>query len=120
RNAAAQQTAHNVFTYLLIAGIFFLVIAILFMNKFPAYIVVPVIRKDVDKTNLIATVSHELKTPAASIKMSTKLLADDRVGNLNAEQKQLIASIKEDTDRVLKITEAVLNTAQMESGKIKL
>jgi PAS domain S-box-containing protein len=32
---------------------------------------------DAAKTNFIATISHELKTPIASLKMSLKLLADD-------------------------------------------
>lgn len=120
RNTQAQQTTRTVFTYLLISGILFLVIAILFIVKFPPYIAAPVIKRDLDKTNLMATVSHELKTPIASIKLSTALLSNERIGSLNLEQKQLINNIKEDTERVLKITEAVLNMAQMESGKIQL
>jgi signal transduction histidine kinase len=120
RNSQAQDTAKDVFNYLLIAGIFFLVVTITFMIKFPSYVAVPIIRRDTEKTNLIATVSHELKTPAAAIKLSTKLLQDKRVGNLNEEQRQLIQNIQEDTERVLKITGEVLSMAQMESGKIQL
>ena len=51
---------------------------------------------DLAKTNFIATISHELKTPIASIKLSSKLLEDDRVGSLNEEQQQLIKNIKEE------------------------
>src|SRR6201999_1487867 len=35
------------------------------------------------KTTFIATISHELKTPLASIKMSLKLLEDARIGEIN-------------------------------------
>jgi signal transduction histidine kinase/HAMP domain-containing protein len=75
---------------------------------------------DLAKTNFIATISHELKTPIASIKLSTKLLEDIRVGDLNEEQQQLVNNIKGDSERLLKITGEVLNMAQVETGKIQL
>ncbi|MDP2386963.1 MAG: ATP-binding protein [Bacteroidota bacterium] len=75
---------------------------------------------DLAKTNFIATISHELKTPIASIKLSSKLLEDDRVGQLNEEQQQLVKNIKEESERLLKITGEVLNIAQVETGKIQL
>ncbi len=72
------------------------------------------------KTNFIATVSHELKTPISSIKMSAQLLTDKRVGELNNEQEDLIKSISEDSDRLLKITGELLNMSQVETGNIQL
>ncbi len=72
------------------------------------------------KTNFIATVSHELKTPISSIKMSAQLLNDERVGTLNNEQKELSNSINDDADRLLKITGELLNMAQVETGNIQL
>lgn len=72
------------------------------------------------KTNFIATVSHELKTPISSIKMSARLLSDLRVGALNNEQQELIRSITDDSDRLLKITGELLNLSQVETGKIQL
>ena len=74
---------------------------------------------DLAKTNFIATVSHELKTPISSIKMSLKLLDDDRIGTLNAEQKKLMENIKGDSQRLLKITTELLDMAQVESGNIQ-
>lgn len=78
--------------------------------------------KEVDfaKTNFIATISHELKTPIASIKMSLQLLNNNRIGNLNEDQTQLLASIKDDANRLLKITGELLNITQIESGNIQL
>ena len=72
------------------------------------------------KTNFIATVSHELKTPISSIKMSAQLLTDSRVGSLNPEQQELIKSIADDAGRLLKITGELLNMSQVETGKIQL
>ena len=75
---------------------------------------------DLAKTNFIATVSHELKTPLSSIKMSLKLLDDNRVGQLNDEQKQLVGNVRNDADRLLNLTGELLNMAQVESGQIQL
>lgn len=75
---------------------------------------------DEAKTNFIATVSHELKTPISSIKMSARLLDDARVGNMNKEQQDLLHSIKDDADRLLKITSELLNMSQVETGNIQL
>jgi len=75
---------------------------------------------DEAKTNFIATVSHELKTPMSSIKMSVRLLNDERVGSLDDEQKELVKSIDDDVERLLKITSELLNMAQVETGNIQL
>jgi PAS domain S-box-containing protein len=72
------------------------------------------------KTNFIATISHELKTPIASIKMSAQLLTDARVGNVNKEQEELVKSIADDANRLLKITSELLNMSQVETGHIQL
>ncbi|MCF0059232.1 ATP-binding protein [Dyadobacter sp. CY356] len=75
---------------------------------------------DFAKTNFIATVSHELKTPISSIKMSVQLLENKQTGEVNEEQKQLIESIKDDSNRLLKITGELLNLSQVETGNIQL
>lgn len=75
---------------------------------------------DFAKTNFIATVSHELKTPISSIKMSLQLLENEATGIINEEQKHLVESIKEDSDRLLKITGELLELSQVETGNIQL
>jgi len=75
---------------------------------------------DFAKTNFIATVSHELKTPISSIKMSVQLLENESTGPMNAEQKQLVDGIKDDSVRLLNITGELLNLAQVETGNIQL
>ena len=75
---------------------------------------------DVAKTNFIATISHELKTPLASSDFSLKLLEDGRNGSLSADQKQLVQHLKEDNQRMLRILSELLNMSQVEAGKIQL
>lgn len=75
---------------------------------------------DLAKTNFIATISHELKTPLASIQMCSQLLEDNRVGALNQEQKKILNTINEETSRLRKITSELLNLAQVETGNIRL
>lgn len=75
---------------------------------------------DFAKTNFIATVSHELKTPISAIKMSVQLLENKQIGILNAEQQGLVESIRDDAGRLLKITGELLNMTQVESGSIHI
>jgi two-component system, NtrC family, sensor histidine kinase KinB len=82
--------------------------------------VTPYKELDTAKTNFIATVSHEFKTPISAMKMSLQLLQNERIGALNPEQRALAASIQEDADRLLGITGELLNLSQVESGQIHL
>ncbi len=75
---------------------------------------------DFAKTNFIATVSHELKTPISSMKMGAQLLKNEKFGLLNEQQKELLNSIEEDGERLLNITGELLNLSQAESGNIRL
>ena len=77
-------------------------------------------QRDEAKTNFIATISHELKTPISSIKMSLKLLEDNRIGDVNGEQRQLLENIEADAARLLQITGELLDMAQVETGKLQL
>ncbi|MGE5457768.1 MAG: ATP-binding protein [Methanococcaceae archaeon] len=76
--------------------------------------------RDSAKTNLIATVSHELKTPISSINLSLKLLENEKVGSTNEEQRQIMNSMKQQTIRLSKMVNELLDYSQAESGNIKL
>lgn len=75
---------------------------------------------DFAKTNFIATISHELKTPISAIKMGVQLLGNQKFGALNEQQQELLKSINEDGQRLLDITGELLNLSQVESGNIRL
>lgn len=82
--------------------------------------VTPYKELDLAKTNFIATISHELKTPIASLQMCTKLLLDDRVGKMNDEQQNIMRTMQDETTRLAKITNELLDLTQVETGNIKL
>lgn len=76
--------------------------------------------QDSAKTNFIATISHELKTPLAASDFSIKLLEDARTGSLTPEQLELVQGLRKDNQRMLKILSELLNMAQVEAGRIEL
>ena len=76
--------------------------------------------RDAAKTNLIATVSHELKTPLSSINLSLKLLDDIRLGELNNDQKDVVNSLRQQSSRLSRVINELLDFSQIETGNIKL
>jgi signal transduction histidine kinase len=75
---------------------------------------------DFAKTNFIATISHELKTPVSAIKMSLQIIENQQLNELNQEQKELLQGIKEEANRLLKIISELLKLSQVETGNIQL
>ena len=72
------------------------------------------------KSEFIAKVSHELKTPLTSIGMAVGILDDDILGTMTDKQKQLISSMHEDYNRLNKLVKEVLEISRIESGGIRL
>lgn len=75
---------------------------------------------DLAKTNFMGTVSHEFKTPISSMQLGIQILENEKTGHLNEEQKGLVNGIKDDADRLLRITGELLNITQVESGVIQI
>ena len=68
------------------------------------------------KTNLIATVSHELKTPLTSMQMAVYLLLEEKVGALNPKQTELLLAARANSDRLFEMVEDLLDLARFEGG----
>jgi signal transduction histidine kinase/HAMP domain-containing protein len=69
------------------------------------------------KNKLLAMVSHELKTPLTSMRMIMHLLAEQKIGQLNEKQRDLLSAAKDDSDRLHKIVENLIDMGRIESGK---
>jgi PAS domain S-box-containing protein len=76
--------------------------------------------RDKAKTNLLATASHELKTPLSSINLSLKLLDDKRLGDLNEEQRDIVDSLRQQSNRLSRLINEFLDYSQIETGNIRL
>jgi NtrC-family two-component system sensor histidine kinase KinB len=76
--------------------------------------------QEMARTHFIATVSHELKTPISAIDMSMGLLQDHRIGDLNGEQRQLTDTVRQNTTRLLKMVNELLEMSRIEAGQLSL
>jgi len=72
------------------------------------------------KSEFVAKVSHELKTPLTSMGMAVGILGDGVAGSLSKKQLELISSMKEDYNRLNKLVKEILELSRIESGGIKL
>jgi NtrC-family two-component system sensor histidine kinase KinB len=68
------------------------------------------------KTNLVGTVSHELKTPLTSLRMAVYLLLEPNLGPLEARQRELLEGVRDDVDRLLRMLDNLLDLARLEAG----
>ena len=68
------------------------------------------------KSEFVANVSHELKTPLSLVRMFAELLATDRVRD-DAKRKQYLSIIMRESERLTALIENVLDFARVERGK---
>ena len=68
------------------------------------------------KTNLVSTVSHELKTPLTSVRMALHLLLEESIGELNSKQSELLLAARDDSERLLIMINDLLDLARLEAG----
>jgi len=71
------------------------------------------------KNDFVSHVSHELKTPLASITAYAEMLADGEAAD-EKTQKEFYSIIQSQANRLSRLIEDILNTARIESGLIKV
>ena len=72
------------------------------------------------KSDMVSTVSHELKTPLTSIQMAVHLLLEEVVGPLTPKQVELLLAARQDSDRLLAMVNDLLDLTRIEQGRLRL
>jgi two-component system, NtrC family, sensor histidine kinase KinB len=72
------------------------------------------------KSDMVSTVSHELKTPLTSVQMAIHLLLEEVVGSLTPKQVELLLAARQDSDRILTMINDLLDLTRIEQGRVKL
>ncbi len=68
-----------------------------------------------DKSKFIAHVSHELKTPLASIREGTELLVEEGVGPLNDQQREIAWILRKNGVQLHKLIDNLLGFSRMQA-----
>lgn len=72
------------------------------------------------KDELLSHVSHELRSPLASIHQFTTILLDGLAGPLGRDQKEILEIIFKSANQLRTMIDDLLETARIEAGKVKL
>jgi two-component system sensor histidine kinase KdpD len=71
------------------------------------------------KSALLAAVSHDLRTPLATIKASTTALLDPAVDWNRTEREEFLRAIDEETDRLTQMVGNLLDLSRIEGGILR-
>jgi two-component system sensor histidine kinase KdpD len=77
-------------------------------------------RSDELKTALLRAVTHNLRTPLASIKASVSGLRQPEAAFAEEDRAELLAEIEEETDRLDRLVTNLLDASRLEAGSLKL
>ncbi len=72
------------------------------------------------RSALLSAVSHDLRTPLASITGSAQVLLDDRGNASAAEKRALLEAIRDEGDRLSRLVSNLLDITRLETGSIAL
>ncbi len=70
------------------------------------------------RSEFTSTVSHELRTPLGPIKEGVSIVLDGLVGEINAEQRDMLTTVKRNAERLNRLINNVLDLQKLESGKM--
>ncbi len=72
------------------------------------------------KSDFVANVAHEFRTPLTIIKGNTDMVIKGRLGNLTSEQREMLDGAINIANRLARLVNDLLDISKIESGKMKL
>ncbi len=72
------------------------------------------------RTNLIATLSHELKTPLTSLAIGAELLSEAAAAETGARQREILTTIRDDVNRLQNISSDLLDASRTSAARISV
>jgi signal transduction histidine kinase len=77
-------------------------------------------RFDELKSNLVATVAHEFRTPLTSLRMAVHICLEEQVGTLSGKQRELLLAAREDCEQLQSMVNDLLDLSRIQEGRMKL
>ena len=77
-------------------------------------------RLDAARSDLVSTVSHELRSPLTSVKGFTKTLLAKWDRFSDEQKRQMLATVNEDADRVTRLLGELLDVSRIDAGRVQL
>ena len=77
-------------------------------------------RFDELKSDLVATVAHEFRTPLTSLRMSIHLCLEELPGPLTEKQTELLFAAREDCERLQAFIDDLLDLAKLQAGRLEM
>lgn len=72
------------------------------------------------KSEFVSIASHQLKAPLSGMRWSMDVLLTKKVGDLSPKQEEYLKDIQENTSRMIRLVNDLLDVSRIESGKMSL
>jgi len=75
---------------------------------------------DSAKSEFLSIASHQLRTPTTGIKGFLSMILEGDYGNVTKEQREVLQTVYDSTNRLIRLVNVFLNVSRIESGRLQL
>lgn len=79
-----------------------------------------VARANSAKSEFVSIASHQLKAPLSGMRWSTDVLLAKKIGDMTSKQEEYVKDIQENTSRMIRLVNDLLDVSRIESGKMNM